>query len=158
MTSRVLVALRVSADPARVFEAFTDEIGQWWRPNGLFDPTRRRGGRMSMEPGIGGRLLETHADGEVDEIGRIRTWDPPERLAFTWTPTSFTEDQETEVRVRFESIDDATRVTVEHFGWDRIPREHAARHGFPLFPFEQRLAEWWRDLLVALGEHSARTD
>ena len=29
-----------------------------------------------------------------------------------------------------------------------------ARHGFPLFAFHQRLAEWWRDLLDSLGEHT----
>jgi hypothetical protein len=32
--SRILVALRVAAEPQRAFGAFTNEIGQWWRPNG----------------------------------------------------------------------------------------------------------------------------
>ncbi len=72
----------------------------------------------------------------------------------TWRPTSFAPDQETEVHVRFEPIDGVTRVVVEHFGWDEIPPEHAARHGFPLFAFQQRLAEWWRDLLDSLGDYS----
>jgi uncharacterized protein YndB with AHSA1/START domain len=154
VTSRVLVALRIAAPPARVFEAFTAEIGEWWRPHGLFQPSRHPDGRLSIEPGLGGRLLETHADGEVDEIGRIRTWEPPARLVLTWRPTSFAADQETEVHVRFEPLDGATRVVVEHFGWDRIPQEHEARHGFPLLAFQQRLAEWWRDLLASLGERS----
>lgn len=154
MTSRVLVALRIAAPPERVFEAFTAEIGQWWRPNALFRPTRRSGGRLSMEPGVDGRLLETGPDGEADEIGRVRVWEPPARLVLTWRPTSFTAEQETEVHVRFEPVEAVTRVVVEHFGWDAIPREHVARHGFPLFAFQQRLAEWWRDLLDALAEQS----
>jgi hypothetical protein len=29
-------------------------------------------------------------------------------------------------------VNNGTRVTVEHFGWDTIPQENAARHGFPL--------------------------
>ena len=157
MTSRVLVALRIAAPPARVFEAFTAEIGEWWRPNSLFEPTRRAGGRLSIEPGVDGRLLETHPDGDVDEIGRIRAWEPPQRLVLTWRPTSFAPDQETEVHVRFEPVDAVTRVVVEHFGWDRIPQEHVARHGFPLPAFQQRLAEWWRDLLDSLGERSGAT-
>ena len=37
----VLVALRVAASPARAFEAFTQEIGQWWRPDPLFKITPR---------------------------------------------------------------------------------------------------------------------
>ena len=65
MTSRVLVALRIDAPPTRVFDAFTGEIGDWWRPNALFQPGRRRDGRLSIEPGVDGRLLQTHADGEV---------------------------------------------------------------------------------------------
>lgn len=154
MTSRVLVALRIAAPPSRVFEAFTAEIGAWWRPNALFQTGRHPDGKLSIEPGLDGRLLETHTDGDVDEIGRIRAWEPPVRLVLTWRPTSFAADQETEVHVRFEPVDGVTRVVVEHFGWDGIPQEHAARHGFPLVTFQQRLAEWWRDLLDALGERS----
>jgi hypothetical protein len=41
-------------------------------------------------------------------------------------------------------------VTVEHVGWDAIPQEHAARHGFPLTAFQRRLAEWWQVLLRSL--------
>jgi hypothetical protein len=55
--------------------------------------------------------------------------------------------------VRFEPAGDETRVTVEHFGWDTIPREHAARHGFPLEVFLRRHAEWWQALLAFYAAH-----
>lgn len=61
------------------------------------------------------------------------------------------------MHVLFEPVDGATRVVVEHFGWDGLPQEHAARHGFPLFAFQQRLAEWWQDLLATLGEQAERS-
>jgi uncharacterized protein YndB with AHSA1/START domain len=154
MTSRVLVSLRITAPPARVFEAFTDEIGEWWRPNRLFSFTTGRTGRLAFEPGPGGRFTETFDDGEVFEIGRVRAWEPPERLVFSWREASFSDDQETEVHVRFEPVGDQTRVSVEHLGWDTLPQEHAARHGFPLLPFQQRLAEWWQALLESLGTAS----
>ena len=144
MTSRVLVALRISAPPDRVFDAFTTEIDRWWRPNRLFQFTGGRSGRMAFEPGAGGRLTETYDDGDVFEVGRIRVWEPPTRLVFSWRQAGFSADQETEVHVRFEPVQDQTRVTVEHFGWDSIPQQHAARHGFPLRPFQQRLGEWWQ--------------
>ncbi|MEJ7800630.1 MAG: hypothetical protein WKF60_08930 [Ilumatobacter sp.] len=58
------------------------------------------------------------------------------------------------VHVCFEPVDGITRVVVEDFGWDAIPQDHAARHGFPLYRFQQRLAEWWQDLLASLDERS----
>ena len=151
--SRVLVALRVGAPPDRTFAAFTDEIGQWWRPNGLFRFTDRDGGRLAFEPDPPERLVEIGADGERFEIGRVHQWEPPNRLVFGWRQAGFADDQSTEVSVRFDAVDTGTRVTVEHFGWDAIPQEHAARHGFPLAAFQQRTAEWWQDLLRSLRDH-----
>jgi len=150
--SRVLLATRVNATPARAFAAFTEEIGQWWRPNGLFHFTRRRDGVLSFERGANGRLIETYGDGTVFVVGDVHVWDPPRRLVVTWRHQSFAPDQSTELHVRFEEVGDQTRVTVEHFGWDTIPRSHAARHGFPLATFQMRFAEWWQVLLQSLRD------
>jgi uncharacterized protein YndB with AHSA1/START domain len=158
--SRVLVALRVPVAPARAFAAFTEQIGEWWQPNGLFQFTDGRTGTLAFEPGPGGRLVETYADGTSFVVGHIRAWEPPRRLVVSWRHASFAPDQETELHVRFDDVDDGddvdepagaqTRVVVEHFGWDRIPPEHAARHGFPLATFQLRFAEWWQALLRTL--------
>ena len=150
MSSRILVALRVPATPARAFEAFTAEIGQWWRPNQLFQFSRRLAGRLAFEPGEGGRFTETAADGEVFEIGRITAWQPGARLAFTWRQASFAPGQVTEVEIRFEAVGSETRVTVEHRGWETVPQEHVARHTFPDAVFLQRHGEWWQALLASL--------
>ena len=154
MTSRVLVALRIAAPPSRVFTAFTAEIGQWWRPHGLFELNGRRDGRLAIEAGVGGRVTESYPDGEEFEVGHVRVWDPPDRLVFSWRPASFPPDRATEVHVHFEDADGGTRVVVEHIGWDAVPHEHVARHGFPLLPFHQRLAEWWKGLLDALADRA----
>ena len=151
--SRVLLATRVNATPARAFAAFTEEIGQWWRPNGLFQFTRGRDGVLSFEPGANGRLIEKYGDGTVFVVGDMRVWDPPHRLVVTWRHASFAPDQSTELHVRFEEVGNQTRVTVEHFGWDMIPQRHAARHGFPLATFQLRFAEWWQVLLQDLSDH-----
>jgi len=154
--SRVLVALRVPGTPARAFSVFTGEIAQWWRPNPLFQFTDGRSGRLTFEPGPDGRLIETYDDGTAFEIGRIREWEPPLRLALSWRHASFPPDKETELRVHFEPVGDETRITVEHFGWDAIPQDHAARHGFALDVFQLRLAEWWQRLLRAqIGLHGS---
>ena len=151
MTSRLLVALRVAATVERAFEVFTREIELWWRPNRLFQFTPGRSGRLAFEPELGGRLIEIYDDGEEFEIGKIKVWEPPARLVFSWRQASFRLDQQTEVHVSFKAAGDETRVTVEHFGWDGIPLEHAARHSFPLNAFQQRYAEWWRLLLESLN-------
>lgn len=160
--SRVLVALRVPVPAARAFTAFTEQISAWWQPNGLFRFTDGRPGTLAFEPGPRGRLVETYADGSSFVVGHIRAWEPPHRLVVSWRHASFAADQETELHVRFDEVHDGpagstaqTRVTVEHFGWDGIPPEHAARHGFPLPTFQLRFAQWWQALLRALS-HVAR--
>lgn len=152
MTSRVLVALRVRAAPDRAFAVFVGEIGAWWRPNPLFQTTPRPPGRLAFEPEEGGRLTETLENGKVFEIGRITAWEPPRRLAFTWRQESFPPDLKTEVEVTFEPAGEGTRVSVEHRGFDKVPADSAARHGFPDQALLMRLAEWWRSLLTGFGE------
>lgn len=154
-TSRVLVAVSVAASPERAFRVFTEQVGQWWRHNGLFQFDQRRTGTMAFEPGPTGRLTETYDDGDVFEIGRVKVWDPPAKLVVSWRQASFTDDQETELHVRFDAFGERTRVTVEHFGWDTIPREHAARHGFALPTFQLRFAEWWNQMLTGMARRLA---
>jgi uncharacterized protein YndB with AHSA1/START domain len=149
VSSRVLVSLRVRTSPERAFAAFVDEIGVWWMANPLFAFTPRDPGMLAFEPGEGGRLTTTLANGHVFEIGKIRTWAPPHRLVFGWRQASFAPGQDTEVEVRFERVGDETRVTIEHSGWDSVPASHVARHGFPNALFLTRHGEWWRRLLAS---------
>jgi uncharacterized protein YndB with AHSA1/START domain len=149
MTSRVYVALRVKAPPDRAFRVFVEEIGDWWRPNPLFQTTPRPPGRLAFEPSEGGRLTETLANGKVFEIGRILAWEPPHRFVFSWRQANFPPDLHTEVEVRFEPVGEETRVSVEHRGFDRVPAG-AARHGFPDEVLLARLADYWRAQLAAI--------
>jgi uncharacterized protein YndB with AHSA1/START domain len=153
--SRVLVAARVPCDPAEAFTRFTAEIGRWWRPNPLFPFTVGRNGTLSFEAGPGGRLIETYEDGSVFVVGVVSTWAPPRLLVLSWRQANFPPDLSTELQVTFEPAQPGqTRVTVEHYGWDSLPADHAARHGFPLDAFQLRFAEWWRSLLeVAYPPH-----
>lgn len=152
MTSKVYVALRVRAAPQRAFDAFVGEIGAWWRPSPLFQTTPRAPGLLAFEPGLDGRLTETLANGKVFEIGRIRVWEPPARLVFSWRQASFPLELHTEVEVCFEAVGEETRVSVEHRGFDQVPADSAARHRFPDQVLLLRLAEWWRVQLASLSD------
>jgi uncharacterized protein YndB with AHSA1/START domain len=156
--SAVIVSLRVKATPARAFRVFTEEIGAWWRPHALFQLGPRGPHQLRFEPGVAARLVAEAAGGEAVEVGRVIEWAPGERLTFTWRPNTFAPDQVTTVEVRFESVGADTRVTVEHRGWDGIPPQHAARHGFPLNAFQLQLAEYWRSLLAALSALTTPAD
>lgn len=156
MTAAVIVSIRVGATPLRAFEAFTEEIGEWWRPNLLFMLTPQGDGHLRFEPGEGGRLVVTLTGGKEFEVGRITVWKPGERLALTWRQATFTPDQSTRLDVRFEAVGAETRVTVEHRGWNEIPQDHAARHGFELMLFQRRQAEHWHSLLASLGANVRR--
>jgi uncharacterized protein YndB with AHSA1/START domain len=152
MTSAVLISLRVQTTAIEAFRVFTEEIGLWWRSDSLFQLTPRGDGQLRFEPGENGRLVTALPNGKIYEIGKITAWAPGERVAFTWRQGTFAPDQLTHVEVRFESIGDETRVTVEHRGWDAIPQDHVARHGFPLHVFLTRQGEHWRMLLSAMGK------
>jgi uncharacterized protein YndB with AHSA1/START domain len=148
--SRVCLALKVPASPEVAFAVFTQEIGAWWQPSGLFQITSRGDGRLAFEPGTGGRLLAIFEDEESFEIGRVSVWEPGRRLVFSWRQQSFPEGRETEVEVRFQAAGDETLVCLEHRAWDRIPRGSAARHGFPESSTLEHVARWWRRSLSRL--------
>ncbi|MEZ5998788.1 MAG: SRPBCC domain-containing protein [Hyphomonas sp.] len=153
--SAVIVSLRVAAAPEDAFDVFTEEIGAWWRPNALFQLTPRGDGTLSFEDRE--RLVTTLPNGKVFEIGRVHVWLRGERLAFSWRQAGFTAGQVTEVDIRFERAGADTRVTVEHRGWDTIPQDHVARHGFPLRNTQMHLAAHWRSLLAGLAAQILQT-
>ena len=148
--SRVLVATRVSCEPAEAFARFTSEIGDWWQPHGLFQFSEGRSGTLAFEGGQGGRLIETYEDGTVFVVGVISTWAPPKQLVLSWRQASFSPDQCTELHVTFEPVDFG-QTCVPLSITDGTPFRPTTRldMGFPLATFQLRFAEWWRTLLAS---------
>ena len=97
--------VEVAADAVRAFDAFTSEIDAWWVRGAInfFDASRAI--EMRIEPGVDGRVLEVY-EGDALELGRITAWEPGARLAYR----SSVDDSE--VDVRFESVEGGTRVRV----------------------------------------------
>ncbi len=123
MTSApILRSVTVSVDRHRAFSAFTDEIGAWW-------PTRSHGilgtacGLVAFEDGL---LIERATDGQQFVWGEVLAWEPPHRLRFTWHPGRSADDA-SEIEVRFVDEGSATRVEIEHRGWERFGEEATAR-------------------------------
>lgn len=147
MTSRVIVSVRVPCSPIQAFEVFTAEIGEWWVHRDDFRFTPRSPGKLMFEPPdatSGGRLIERLPNGKEFKIGDIREWSPGQRLIVGWRQATFGPEHATEVEIRFEPVGSETRITIEHRGWDSVPQDHVARHGFPLSLFLQRQGRQWR--------------
>jgi uncharacterized protein YndB with AHSA1/START domain len=125
----VVRTVDVAVDPATAFEVFTDEIGEWYRsgPHSWNDPDRAVG--IRFEPGVGGRWIEVwdEATGEGYELGRVRAWEPGERLVVSYRNVHLPPAVETEIEVRFEPLRPGrTRVTLEHRGLDALPADELA--------------------------------
>jgi uncharacterized protein YndB with AHSA1/START domain len=114
----IRLAFDVDCPVEDAFEVWTARIDQWW-PNdhtvsGEKDLT------VVLEPRRGGRIFERRATGIEHDWGEVTIWDPPSRLGYTWHLNRDRSDA-TDVEVSFVAQGDAaTRVEIEHRGWERL--------------------------------------
>jgi uncharacterized protein YndB with AHSA1/START domain len=104
---------------------------------------------------VGGRLFESvdSDDGErVFEVGRVREWDPPRRIAFSWRNANFAPHESTDVVVEFAPSGAGTLVTVTHTGWAALRADHPARHRLEAAAFSRMIGLWWGEQMTSLRE------
>lgn len=148
---RITIAVAVPQDVA--FEIFTNEIDRWWRKGPRFRQAGMSAGMIRLEAGVGGRLFESVESAGVERVfvvGRVRAWDPPSRLVFTWKNEVFAPNEDTEVEVTFAPTARGTLVTVTHRGWAAIRPDHPARHSMPVDQFIRSLGTWWGDQMSSM--------
>lgn len=103
------------------FRTFTDGIGNWWPLKRGFSFGGERAAQIFLETRVGGRFFERFSDGEEFEVGEVTACTPPARIVFTWKQREW--DGPTEVEVRFSAEGDATRVDLEHRGFEQASAE-----------------------------------
>ena len=118
----------VPATPQRAFELFTAEMGAWW-PLRTHSVGKDAAAGVAMESRVGGRIVETLADGSTSIWGTLTAWEPPHQVAFTWHP-GHEERHATDVEVLFSPAGDQTRVELVHTGWERHPGTEGARREY----------------------------
>jgi uncharacterized protein YndB with AHSA1/START domain len=101
----------------RAFRIFTEGLGTWW-PLLTHSVGQESAVTVTMDCRPGGRIVEQVADGNEHVWGTITSWDPPERVGFTWHPGR-SDDNPTHVEVTFAAEGEGTRVVLEHRGWER---------------------------------------
>ena len=140
----------VEAPIERAFNVFTDRFGDF-KPrehNLLGAPITE----TIFEPRVGGHIYDRAEDGSECRWARIRAYEPPTRVVFTWDigPTWQLEPDPantSEVEVRFVAEGpDRTRVELEHRhldrhldGWEAVREGVDSDQGWPLYL--QRYAE-----------------
>ncbi|MEA2930987.1 MAG: hypothetical protein QOG38_3415, partial [Hyphomicrobiales bacterium] len=94
------------------------------------------GRTIEIEPKPGGSFILRMPDGRVDVRGKVVTWDPPRRLAVTWTVDWIAEMRELPeclVTYEIEQAGESVRLTMtEAHQWD-VPEAMLAggRIGWP---------------------------
>lgn len=139
MTDRVRVSTIVPLDPDAAFRVFVEDMDRWWRrsPRHLELPAPET--IVRLEPGVGGRLLETTGEGTT-VIAEITDWDPGRHIAMEWLGHHLVDSEHTRVEIRFEPHQRGSRVTVEHAGWAELEPGGAQASVIGL---------WWAELLAA---------
>lgn len=155
----VCVTTVVAVDPSSAFSIFTGDIGDWWKPRGQQLFRQGRTGTLQFEPGPNGRLLEVYDDApeEPFEVGRVLEWVPGAKLSFEWRQAGFRARDVTRVEIRFEAVEGGTRITLEHRGWESIPRRSPCRHGWSGSAFSTMISARWGDQLTFLRAYVLRT-
>ena len=154
----VSVSVMVAVPPQAAFDAFTQQIDQWWRKGVAYRASGARGGVLAIEPRVGGRLFEAWADSggmHGHEAGRVTIWEPPHRLAFEWRGTNFEPGESTLVDIRFVATEGGTRLELVHSGFAALRPDHPVRHGQPVEEFLRILGTWWGNLLTGYRVHVA---
>lgn len=111
-------AFEVARPAPHAFAVWTDDFGRWWPTD--HTATGEAGLTVTLEPRAGGRIFERTSDGREIDWGEVLVWEPPSRLVYSWHLRRAREDA-TEVEIRFvPTSPDATRVEIEHRGWERL--------------------------------------
>ena len=148
MTAPLRMSFDVACSADHAFTVWTSGIGTWWPPDHTMTG---RAEAVVLQGGVGGRIYERTADGTEHEWGEVTVWQPPTRLAYLWYLGRDKADA-TEVEIRFHPQGTAaTRVDIEHRGWERLDRDAQ--------PWRDRNRANWQTLLphftraIREGEH-----
>jgi uncharacterized protein YndB with AHSA1/START domain len=106
----------LTSPPTHAYETYVTRIGDWWHPLYSGNPDTFDG--VSIEPVVGGVVVERHRDARRVEWGRIRSIEPGRAISYSSNLGQRGGDP-TVVTVRFEpAAGGGTAVEFEHGGWN----------------------------------------
>jgi uncharacterized protein YndB with AHSA1/START domain len=125
----VIEAVRktVSVDCAveEAFRVFTAEAQSWW-PTDSHSIYGDAVKEIVFEEREGGEVYEISSAGEKGHWGTVLSWEPPNRLVLAWNILE-RDPIATELEVHFHPEGVATRVELEHRGWEVLAERGAEK-------------------------------
>ena len=118
----------VRAGREKAWAVFTEGFGRWWPKTHFIGDSPLTD--AAIEPREGGRWYGIHEDGVERSWGRVKVWEPPQRLVLDWQidhQFGHDPDLHTDVEVLFTAVGDAeTRIDFEHRGLEAFGDSEAA--------------------------------
>lgn len=106
----VSASIIVTLEPSAAFDIIIDELAMALKPL-----------RMQFEPAPDGRVTE---DGT--EVGRVISWESGRHVLLEWHAANWKPDEVMKVELRFERVQEQTRITLETSEWERVLEDHGS--------------------------------
>ncbi len=119
-------SITVDCAVEEAFRIFTADALSWWPVES--HTIHQNVAEIVFEPHVGGEVYEVAESGERGHWATVLEWDPPSRLVLAWNILR-REDDATELEIRFLPESGATRVELEHRGWERVAEAAAEKRG-----------------------------
>jgi len=117
VTEPLRMSFDVDCSPEHAFSVWTEKIGTWWPAD---HTVTGHAEAVVLQGDVGGRIYERTADEVEHDWGQVTVWQPPTRLSYRWH-LGLDRSDATEVDIRFIARGRAaTRVEIEHRGWERL--------------------------------------
>lgn len=122
MYEPLIKIIEVPCGQQQAFDVFVHEMHTWW-PLSKFSASAKYGARakgLHLEPKVGGKIVETSADGSEHLWGTITRYEPHDRLRMD-LHIGLPAETASVVEVRFTLLDNgSTRVVLTQSEWERF--------------------------------------
>lgn len=142
LDDRIRHVEEVDVPPEDAFRTFVERFTEWWPAVYTFAGDDLE--YIGIEPRAGGRCVERDRQGEELVWGEVVSYEPPERIVFSWwiAPDRTVDpnpDRASEVEVSFSAVDGGrTRIELEHRNlsrhtgdWQMMQAAMSSQEGWP---------------------------